>query len=322
MSPDVAAAVVRLEQEGVLTPRQARLLGRVARGELVSVRSELRLLLYAGVLVTMAGVSLLVRQNLDRIGPVAVATGLGVGAALCLGWVARRAPPFSPGAVASPHLALDYLLLLGVLLTAADLAYGEAQFTPLGAGWPWHLLIVALFAGALAVRFDSRSVFSLALSTFAAWRGVSAWLNPLRWLSATPAAGLRLNAILCGFAFMAIALVLVRAGLKPHFAPLASHLGWLLVLGALLFGCGTGPGSELWYSLALLAAGLGLAAGALRSRQFTLFTMGVLAAYLALCVLFFRSKPDLVGGLFWFVITACLVLVGLLRARRTVQGEA
>ena len=73
MSPDVAAAVGRLERAGVLSAGQAARLGRVARGELVSVRAELRLLHYAGVLVLMAGVGLLVQQNLDRIGPVAIA---------------------------------------------------------------------------------------------------------------------------------------------------------------------------------------------------------------------------------------------------------
>jgi hypothetical protein len=36
---------------------------------------------------------------------------------------------------------------------------------PLGAGWPWHLLVVAVFYAALALR-DSRVVWSLALTTF------------------------------------------------------------------------------------------------------------------------------------------------------------
>ena len=168
MSPDVAAAIVRLEKRGVLSPTQTSLVARVARGELVSVRPELRFLLYGGVVLTMAGVGLLLQQNLERIGPVAIAVILGLGAVGCLLWVAHRAPGFSRKVVTSPHLAFDYLLLLGVLLAAADLAYVESQFTPLGKNWPWHLLMVALLTGALALRFDSRLVFSLALTSFAA----------------------------------------------------------------------------------------------------------------------------------------------------------
>ena len=36
-----------------------------------------------------------------------------------------------------------------MLLAAADLAYIEVQFTPLGPNWSWHLLIVALLTGSL-----------------------------------------------------------------------------------------------------------------------------------------------------------------------------
>ena len=45
-----------------------------ASDELVSVRWELRTLLYLGVLLVTAGVGLLVKENFDRIGPVAVAS--------------------------------------------------------------------------------------------------------------------------------------------------------------------------------------------------------------------------------------------------------
>ena len=45
MNPDVVEAIPRLVESGVLPAERAPLLTRVARGELVSVRRELRLLL-------------------------------------------------------------------------------------------------------------------------------------------------------------------------------------------------------------------------------------------------------------------------------------
>ena len=178
MNSDAAEAIPRLVEAGIVPPDAAPRLLRVARGELVAVHGELRALLYLGVLLAMGGVGLLVEENLDRIGPVAIAAAIGLAAAAALGWVVRVAPPFSWREAPSPHLAFDYVLLLGVLLAAADLAYVEVRFTPLGAHWPWHLLIVAVFTALAAFRFDSRLAFSLALSTFAAWRGVSAaWLG-------------------------------------------------------------------------------------------------------------------------------------------------
>jgi Predicted membrane protein (DUF2157) len=317
LNPDVVAAVDDLERRGILDSSRAAIVGRVARGDLVSVHAELRVLLYAGVLVTTAGVSVLVTENLDRIGPVAIALVLGLAAAACLLWVTSRAAPFSWGEVASPHLALDYILLLGVLLSGATLAYVEANFTALGAAWSWHLFVVFLLAGVLAFRFDSRVVFSLGLSTFAAWRGVrTSLLDAVLW--SRPSA-LRLEAILCAVLFLALGTVLSRTRKKPHFEPVAVHLGWLLLLAALLSGTGTRGVEELVYSLALLATGAGLATLAFAGRRFPLFVMGVLGVYLAVSVLFLRSRPGEILGTFWFFASSLGLLVGLFVAHRRMK---
>jgi hypothetical protein len=320
MLPEVALAVRHLRAQRVLTEDQARVFGRVARGELISIVPELRLLLYGGVLLTMAGVGVLVKENLERIGPVAIAVGIGLAAVGCLAWVAHKAPAFSRGPTASPHLAFDYLLLLGVLLAAADLAYIETQFTPLGAGWPWHLLLVAVFTLLLACRFDSRTVFSLSLTSFAAWRGVSVSFDPTGWLWGRHGPDLRLQAILCGLSFLLIALALGRLAFKAHFEPVATHLGFLLILGALLSGSGTRTPDELFYSLLLIGTGAGLALWALSVRRFSLFVLGVLAGYIGIYDLFLRLDAGPILGLMWFWMSAVGVLGGLFLALRSLRG--
>lgn len=320
MNSDVVSAVETLREGGVLSPSQARLFGRVARGELVSVRQELRLLLYAAVLVTMSGVGLLVGQNLERIGPVAVAAALALAAASCLAWVARHAPPFSWTEAASTHLAFDYLLLLGVLLAAADLAYVEAQFTPLGPAWAWHLLIVAAFTGALAVRYDSRVVFSLSLTSFAAWRGVSvSLLETAFWSWSGAFDSLRANAVGCGVLFLLLGAALVRTGRKPHFEPVAVHLGWIAILGALVSGIGTPGAAGAAFGAALFLTGGGLAAFAFAGRRFPLFTMGVVGGYAGLSALVLRGVSGDVVGYFWFLVTSLGLLGGLLLAHRRMR---
>ena len=166
---------------------------------------------------------------------------MALGALACLLWVARKAPAFTWGEVASPHLALDYVLLLGALLVGADLAFAEVKFTPLGDAWPWHLLIVALFYALLAFRYDSRVLLSLALSTFAAWRGVStARLEHALWIGSEDP--VRVNAAACGILFLAVGAVLRGRSWKAHFEPVATHLGWLLLLGAVASALGTSAG--------------------------------------------------------------------------------
>ena len=322
--PDVAAAIPELVRSGHLMPELGARLLRPATGALLSVRRELRAALYLGVLAVTGGVSLLVKENLDRIGPAGVAALIALVAAVALGWVVRRAPAFSWREAPSPHLAFDYVLLLGMLLVAADLAYVEVQFTALGAAWPWHLLIVAALYAAAAVRFDSRAVFGLALAAFAAWRGVSLGVgaaadalfernpNSLRW-----------NALFCGVLFIVLAAGLRRFERKAHFAPVAEWLGWLLGLGALLSGGlrGASEGALRW-TAATLAAGIGLAVGTFRSRRFGLFALGVVAAYVALTRLLAELAPDPVLGCFWLFGSSLALLGGLIVAQRRMRERS
>ena len=235
MNPDVVAAIARLRTDNVLSGPQAALLNRVARRHLVSVRLEIRLLLYVGVLLLTSGVGVLVVEHQDAIGPLAIAGSLGLAAVACLVWVARKAPPFSWREVESPNVAFDYILLLGLLLFASTLGYVEAQFTVLGPRWAHHLLIVGVVYLLAAYRWDSRMVLGLALTTLAAWRGVS--------LSLTGSLGHGRRRRPSGQRDRARRRSTSRSprsrsgsSAKPHFEEVFGNAGLLLLLGALVSG--------------------------------------------------------------------------------------
>ncbi|HSF16955.1 MAG TPA: DUF2157 domain-containing protein [Vicinamibacteria bacterium] len=309
MNPDVVAGISTLDREGILSQQQADFLRPIAEGRRLSVHGELRFLLYVGVLLLTAGVGALVEQNLDDISPVAIALGIGIAATSCLAWVQRKAPPFSWGPAASTHLAFDYVLLLGVLLASADIAYVEAQFTPLGDHWSWHLFWMSLFMAGLALRYDSRVVFSLALSTFSAWRGISASTlgGNLLW---SPGAT-RTNAIICGVVFVLLGHALLHWNKKSHFEPVASFVGWLLILTSLFSGS-----DEALFRFALLMAGSGLAVHAYARRRFWLFVMGVFAAYAGMSIFAVEALDGEVTIFVWFLVTSLASVFGLTRAYR------
>ncbi len=323
MNPDLAAAIPQLVEGGILPAGKAGPLLREARGELVGVRAEVRVLLYFGVLVTMAGVGLLVKENLARIGPLAIAAGLGLAAAGAMAWVIRVAPPFSWQEVPAPNLAFDYVLLLAILLAAADLAFVEVRFAPLGAFSPWHLLIVAGLAGAAAFRYDSRVVLSLALSTFAAWRGVS--LAPAAGLKDSldglGGGTLRWNMIGCGILFALFGFVLARLHRKAHFEPVAVHLGWLLILVGIANGFFAAGGQGTAWGALLLAVGGGLTFGAFRARRFPLFAYGVLAGYAGLCRVLATLPHAAELGCFWFGVSSLLVIGALIVGQVAIRKE-
>jgi len=323
MDPEVVEALDRLVRDGVLTPEQALLPLRSARAGLVSFRFELRTLLWLGVTLIVAGAGLLVKQNLDRIGPATIAVALGLAAACCLAWVARAALPFSWKEQPSPNLAFDYVLLLGAALVAADLAFIEVRFTPLGSNWPWHLLLTAALFSLLAIRWDSRVVWSLALSTFAAWRGVAMGTLATAAIGRWQPAVVRVNAIACGALFVFGGYLLVRFRRKPHFEPVGTHMGWLLVLGGLASGM-VDPQQQTWWAawdLVLLAVAGTMSWLALRARRFWLFAMGLLGAYAALSRFVVDSVSGTTGRQLWFLVSSIALVVVLVTMRHRLEEE-
>ena len=320
-SPEVVEAIGVLREKGILSPGASAALLRVARRELVSIRFELRTLLYAGVLLVVSGVGLFLKENQDRIGPVAIASLLAAAAAGCLLFVFRRSPPFSWGVVPGSHVAADYLLLLAVLLIGSDLAYIERRFRFLGADWPYHLLVLSVIAFAAAYRFDSRVVLSLALSSFAAWRGLSTRL-PFESLPGRGPGEVRANAIACAVLFLAAAFVSVRANRKTHFEPVFAAFGWLLLFGALLGGTFSDRARWPLWAVATGVVAAAVIVFARRFRRLFDFTVGVVAGYLVLLRLWAAAHPD--GALFSLGVAASsLGVVALLAATyRTLRRPA
>lgn len=144
----------------------ARALAR-DRGQVLSVHAELRVTLYLGVLLVMAGVGIVLARNLDRIGPLGVVLGIALAAVACA-FPATRARQ----AGGAPTVAADYLLLLAALLVSADLAYAERQFAMLGPSWSWHLLLLAIVHAAIAHAYSSPLVLAASLAALAGWFGV------------------------------------------------------------------------------------------------------------------------------------------------------
>jgi len=245
-----------------------------------------------------SGVGLFVAEHREDIGPWAIAGAIGLAAAACLAWVARTSPPFSRSAVDAPSVAFDYVLLLGLLLLATDLAYVEVEFTPLGPNWPHHLLLVAVVYAAAAYRWDSRTALGLALASLAAWRGISTGLVGGSLWRGDPRQ-LRADALALGALYLAAAAVSAWRSFKPHFEAVFATSGLLLLLGALVSGALDRRGWSAWLA-ALLAAALAVTAVAFRLRRSLYFALGVAAAYVGVLRLVFAPfRHD--GAVFLFL---------------------
>ncbi len=272
------------------------------------------------MLLLTSGVGLLVKEYHREIGPWAIALAIGLASAVCLVWVSRAAAPFSWGEVPSPNIAFDYILLLGLLLFASDLAYGEVQFTLLGANWAHHLLVVGLAYVVAAYLWDSRTILGLALTTLAAWRGVSVSLASA-WKSQPD--DLRENALVLGVVYVAAAALSVLARRKAHFEPVFANAGLVLVLGALVSGALDDETAwAAWLAVLFVAAGVVMWHG-FRLDRSLYFALGVVAAYVGLLGLVFQPFRHAESSIPFFLadLLGVGVIILMFAAHRRMQDR-
>jgi len=285
-----------LEGAGILGRKQATLLRRIYSRELFSVYWELRLLLYAGILILTTGLGLLI----------------ALGSAGCFAYCLRRGGSFSSGQVAAPDAGYDYVLFLGCLLLGTFQGYLEIRYQVLAEHWSWWLLASGLFYLLCAHYFDNRLVLSLALSTLGAWLGVKTTLLGGDMWNVL----LRSNGLFFGAVLVAAGAAQYRLGWKRHFRPVHLHLGVNLLLAALISGIGYRADSPA-YLAGLLLVGAGSTLYAQRTRSFAFLLYAILYGYLGITIFVLeRVRWDTEGYILYFLVTAAALITALVTFHR------
>jgi hypothetical protein len=310
----------RLEQwkeRGTISPAQhALLVGRVQE-EPFSLFLELNILLYLGILAFILGLGWTVSTWSEQLGEVVVLVVLTTLFAACLWYCSSRAPAWSPAETPSPNLAFDYVLYLGSLVWSVELGYLEHRHELLSAQSDLYLLSTAGLFFLLTYRFDNRFVLSLALTSLAAWCGLSL----SRW-PGQQSAEYRQYAILYSLLIATAGVALQRRGLKPHFRNTYLTVAANVLFWALLSGVFLERNDWTWALALLIASALSLAWG-LSRRQFAFVVYAVLYGYIGLSVSILRQTDMRAAGLlFYFFLTGTAVLVLLVFLARRFGREA
>lgn len=292
--------------EGAITEAQHAALVPIVTRARISLFAELNVLLYLGVLAFAGGLAWTARVYASTWGDLAIlvpATALFVG---CFAWCTRHVPAYAHTQVQAPGLAFDYVLYLGCLIFAVELGYIEYRFHLLQAQWDYYLLASAVLYFLAAYRFDNRFVLSLAVATLGGWFGVRFSRIDL-FVSET----VRVTTLAYGLLVGGLGVGLHRAGIKPHFLETYLHVAANAVLGALLSGVLVGATHGLWF-LALAAACAGIIALGVRHRRFAFVLYGVGYGYIGVSREVLVGIRDFTAMLFYVVVSAGAVVVGLI----------
>ncbi len=277
------------------------------RREVFSVHPELRIVSWGGAMLLATAAGLVLKNNLERIGPLALALLIGVAAAACYAFVWWRR--------ARASVVHDYVLLLAALLVSADVAFIESQFHLLGNAWHRHFLILAIVHGVTAYLFRSRLVLSLSIVAVTAWLGVRE--TPFR-----NGGDYAMRAFACAALLMMWRSAHLRFGAtRGDFAPALEHFAANVAFAgsiALMFEDRTRPAGCL---LALIIAAAVTFWG-VRTKRETFVLYAFLYAVLAVNVLFAWIVDDEV--MFLFVILSVIGAIVALFAihARTKEWQA
>ncbi|WP_052273039.1 DUF2157 domain-containing protein [Flavihumibacter solisilvae] len=187
--------------------------------------TELKVLLYLGVLLSTTGVAVLVYRYIDLLGSLSIALVLALLVTVIFSYGFLKGPKFVRGEAKEPSTLFGYMILAGSLLLLILTGYLQTEFGVFGNRWGLATFVPMCLLFFLAYYFDHKGVLSLAITNLAAWIGIT--MNRTNWYGLadmnndhTIIAGCILGVFL-----IAVSWYCRSSGLKPHFDAVYHQFG-------------------------------------------------------------------------------------------------
>jgi hypothetical protein len=297
---------------GAITEAAAARAIAMERREVFSIHFELRLMSYIAVALLTTGVGIVIKNNLDRIGPVAIITAIALVAAGCYAMAIRTKLQGRTRSIVG-----DYVLLLGALLLSADIGYAESQFHFFGAHAAQQLLVIAVLHAIGAYLLDSRMLLSASLTALTAWMGAGLSLGSLIFAGD---AGYRMRGLAAAaviFAWRGADTLLDR---MPQFRDVFDHFAANLAFVAAVAWCLEKPTYLRGALLLALLVAAAVAYGVRRRREaFVLYA--VIYGVIGFDAVMAHVIDDLdILFFLWLLISTPMVIVALFMLHNRMKG--
>jgi hypothetical protein len=217
--------MTRLEEQATETLFEKGLITQEQLGEIKAYQSlgvfslygELRALLYLSVLLFTTGIGILIYQNIDSIGHIAILGLLLVVMVCCFYFCFKKSKGFHKEESSFENPVLQYLVLTGSILTCIFIGYLQFQYQTFGTHYGLATLVPTLMSFFCAYYFDNKSVLTIAVTGLAAYIGLSVSPQSLLNDDFYRTDALSYSAIALGVLFIVWTLYSTKTNLKKHF---------------------------------------------------------------------------------------------------------
>ncbi|MCO6174702.1 DUF2157 domain-containing protein [Flavobacterium sp. NRK F10] len=233
----------KLYQKEFLNDNNLEEIAEYQKKNIFSLRSELLLVIYFSVISFTSGIGVIVYNNIDSIGHLAILSANFILMLVCFYFSFKKAKGYSNHEVLFENPLYDYLVLTGSLLACIFLGYINFQYEIFGESYAYVSLISAILCFFVAYYFDNRIVLSIAITSLAAFIGITITPKSLFENEVYSSLQLTYSGLVLGIFLLVWMEYTLRTKIKAHFyfvyATFALHLLGVCILSGLL--------SEHWF---------------------------------------------------------------------------
>ncbi|MDN3673694.1 DUF2157 domain-containing protein [Flavobacterium branchiarum] len=182
-----------------------------------SLHNELKLFLYLSVLLFTTGIGILIYQNIDTIGHIAILSLLLIVTVVCFYFCFKNSKGFQRGESSFENPVLQYLVLAATILSCIFVGYIQFQYELFGAHYGLATLVPTIISFFCAYYFDNKSVLTIAVTGLAAYIGLSVSPQTLLNNNFYTTDTLSYSAIILGGLLIVWTIYSTRINLKTHF---------------------------------------------------------------------------------------------------------
>jgi hypothetical protein len=212
-------AVQNLFEKNLITENQFQEIKTYRALKIFSLHTELRLFLYLSVLLFTSGIGILIYENIDTIGHIAILSLLLIVIVVCFYYCFKNAKGFQKAETTFEHPVLEYLVLAANILTCIFIGYLQFQYKPFGEHYGLATLVPTIVSFFCAYYFDNKSVLTIAVTGLAAYIGLT--VTPQDLLNNNDfyaGQGLSYSAVMLGVLLILWTIYSNRTSLKTHFS--------------------------------------------------------------------------------------------------------
>jgi len=182
-----------------------------------SLNAELKMFLYLSVLLFTSGIGILIYENIDTIGHVAILSLLLIVTVVCFYFCFKNSVGFRKSETTFESPVLEYLVLLANILTCIFIGYLQFQYKPFGTHYGLATLVPTIVSFICAYYFDNKSVLTIAITGLAAYVGLSVTPQDVFNNDLYLNQSLSFSAIMLGVLLILWAFYSDKIALKTHF---------------------------------------------------------------------------------------------------------